>query len=316
MKRTTTILVFILFLMVTGYFIYVQTRPVADNIFHVEETSQIARIELTKVIKGEASKELSLTKQEQDWLVNEEFTVVPDKIEAFLNTLGGIRVRENIENEGQETALAILKKNHTLVRILDADEDVLVAYLLGPTDSKHKSNIMMVEGGKRAYLVSKPGLDGYVSVQYQMDPLEWREKLLWNLNGSDLARIEADYLSVPEESYRLERESDGVWRLGAAMADGRRVEDYLRLFTGKVYAETFADMNFPGLRDSLSRRTPDISFGYGTQANQSGTLHLFLRPENQNNYFGYLEGKPEAYTVQHFVIDKFLKRRTYFGAGS
>lgn len=318
MKRSNTILIVILFVLAAGYFIYTQTRPVQDNIFHVEDTSQIHRIELTKVIKGEEREQISLARSGEEWLVNDVHTAVDKKIEAFLNTLGGIRVRDNIEDAGQETALSILKKNHTLVKVLDADEDELVAYLVGPTDSKHKSNIMMVDGASRAYYVSKPGLDGYVSVQYQLDPLLWREKLLWNLEGSDLAEVKVDYLSYPEENFTLQREGEGTWTLieEGGLANPKRVEDYLRLFTGKIFAESFADLNFPGMRDSLSRRTPDVRFQYRSRSSETPVaIRLFARPENQNNYFGYLENQQELYTVQHFVMDKYLKRKTYFSSG-
>ena len=60
------------------------------------------------------------------------------------------------------------------------------------------------------------------------------------------------------------------------------------------------------------RRDPDVIFAYETLGGESGTLNLFTRPDNLNNYFGYLNGRTELYTIQRFVMDKYLKTNGYF----
>ena len=173
---------------------------------------------------------------------------------------------------------------------------------------------MMVKGARKAYLVSRPGLEGYVSVLYQTDPLLWREKTIWDLQGSDIASIHVDYLATDVQGYHLQLQSDGQWRLQDPdqPASAKRIEDYLRLFTGQVNGESFAAKDHPGMRDSLETRKPDVRFEFTNRDQKTEALRLFARPDNANNYFGYLEGKPELYTVQHFVIDKFLKTQGFF----
>lgn len=314
MKRTTPILVAILFLLAIGYYIFTQTQSVEDNIFHVENSADIARIEMEKIVKGESASTLLLERKGDDWTVDGQYPVLTPKIANFLKTLTQIRVKEPIEKGGQETALTLLKKNHTRVKVLDAEGEILVEYLVGPTDNAHHSNIMMVQGATQAYLVSKPGMEGYVSIYYTTDPIEWRDRAIFDMQGADVKRIQIDYLDPNAIGFDLRRDGDGSpWMVEeAVMAEPSRTEDYLRLFTGKVAAESFAGTTFPGMRDSLAKRDPDVRFQYETIGGESGKLLLFVRPENVNNYFGYLEGNPELFTVQRFVMDKFFKTKNYF----
>lgn len=314
MKRSTPILVAILFLLAIGYFIFTQMQGSEDNVFHVENTAEIIRVEMDKVVKGEPKGHLVLARNGDDWTVDGQYPAQIPKVSNFLKTLTQIRVKEPIEEGGQATALSLLKKNHTLVKVIGQEDEVLKEYLIGPTDNEHKSNIMMIQGASKAYLVSKPGMEGYVSIYYSTDAIEWRERSLFKLQGSDVKRIKIDYLDPTARGFDLRRDGDGApWMIEeGVMSDPGRTEDYLRLFTGKVAAESFAGATFPGLRDSLGTRVPDVSFRYESIAGESGTLLLFVRPENGNNYFGYMEGKPELYTVQHFVIDKYFKSKGYF----
>lgn len=314
MKRTTPILVVILFLLAIGYFIYTQMQGTEDNVFHVENTADIAKIELDKVVKGEPSSSLALERKGDNWIVDGQYPAQIPKVSNFLKTLTQIRVKEPIEKSGQATALSLLKKNHTRVKVYNPEGDMLIDYLVGPTDNKHKSNIMMVQGASKAYLVFKPGMEGYVSIYYSSDPIEWRDRALFSMQGSQVKRIKVEYLNPDAKGFDLRRDGDGApWMIEeGVMSDPGRTEDYLRLFTGKVAAESFAGAAHPGLRDSLNGRRPDVIFNYESISGDAGSLRLFIRPENANNYFGYMEGKPELFIVQHFVMDKYFKSKGYF----
>lgn len=314
MKRTTSFLLGLLAVAALGYFVFIQFMNDAAPQFHVDDPSAITKIELSQTVKGQPGERVSLDKQKpKEWLVDGKYSANWPKLDAFLKTLTQIRIKSPIEDAGQASSLSLLKRNHTRVKIYGTDK-VIVEYLIGPTDNKHKSNIMMIEGGSKTYLVSKPGQSGYVSVFYITRSNDWRELLLFNAKGNELAEVSVNFPDSVGLSYRLYREEEGMpWILeDGGPADPGRTQGYLSLFEGKVFAESLADQAFPELRDSLARRTPDVVFGYATTEGKSGELKLFARPENPNNYFGYLEGQADLYTVQHFVMDKYLKSRSYF----
>lgn len=311
MKRSL-ILVGLLLLLVAVWFLFLR-KPAEDNIFHIDDLAEVGQIELTKVVKGETAETLTLSRSVgKDWLVNAKYTANATKLDDFLKILTTIRVQNKIDGKGQETAMGLLKRNHTQVRILDRDGGQLKSYLIGATNNQQTSNIMMLEGASRAYLVARPGLEGYVSIFYTTEEIPWRDKSLFEVKGEDLQQVEVAY-GRGEGSFKLRRDqADAPWSLGeGVLAEEDRANAYMALFDGKVYAESFV-LNDPQLRDSLTRRTPEARLSYQTLDGKTASLLLFARPDNQNNFYGYMEGQPELYTVQHYVIDKFLKGINYF----
>lgn len=299
--------------LVAAYFLFFRKSGEGDNIFHVSDPTAIGRIELEKVVKSASFQTLTLTRAaDNTWKVNDKYTAIQGKVENFLQNLGALRVYQPIPDKGQANSLALLKRNHTSVRILDREGNELIHYLVGPPDSKQASNIMMRQGASRAYFVNRPGHEGYVSVLYSVVESEWRERLLWNLESDQIAEIRIDYPDSLADLQLSRTALDAAWQVDGQPASAPNAEAYIAQFKGKVFAESFADIAFPGIRDSLQRRRPDIRFHYRKFDGLTGTLLLFIRPENANNLFGYLEGGQESYTVQHHVIDPYLPPRAYF----
>ena len=62
------------------------------------------------------------------------------------------------------------------------------------------------------------------------------------------------------------------------------------------------------MTDSLQKRDPDFRLSIEGNDGRVQALELYIRPENRNNYFGFVKGDPQLRTVQTFVIDKFLRK--------
>jgi hypothetical protein len=312
MKRTLALLA-LLTVLIAAYFLFFY-KPAPDNEFHITDVNLVGAVELQKVVKGEGKDKLRLERTADNaWKVNGQHTAIQAKVDDFLQLLTQIRVVNKLQEKGQQSALSLLKRNHTRVRIEDRDGKELKAYLIGATGQQQTANIMMIEGADEAYLVSRPGSDGYVSIYYNTVAMNWREKLLFDLQGDNLQEIRTVY-SDSLMGFTLKRVSaDAPWTIAEGVyADEGRVASYLDLFDGKVFAESFVGDQFPGMRDSLDRRSPDALLYFATLSGEAGALKLFARPENKNNFFGFMQGSPELYTVQHFVVDKFLKTVDYF----
>ena len=119
-------------------------------------------------------------------------------------------------------------------------------------------------------------------------------------------------------SFQLIRENAGEpWRMFAneSAVDQAQLETYFQNFTGKIFAESFAAANYPGQFEVLQDKTPDITFSVEYFDRDPRAIYLFERPENPNNFFGWVEGENDLVTVQHFVFDKFLVDRGYFQRG-
>ncbi len=315
MKRSTIVLSALLLILIAAVFLIYNSESEPDNVFHIEDASVVNSVEMEKIVRGEAAEVLKLDKGEDGiWMLDGKYTAIQSKVENLLKTMTQIRVVANVEPAGQESALKLLKKNHTRVKVSGPDGKIK-DYLIGATNSQHSANIMMIDGAEKVYMVSKPGFQGYVSVFYNTVTMEWRERTLFNLTPQNLKRVKIEYPTTPDQKgFDLRRDKEGdPWMAGEGiLADVDRVGSFVNLFEGKISAESFANTAYPEMRDSLDRRTADVIFTYETLKGKSGTLKLFTRPDNVNNYFGFLEGRPELYTIQRFVMDKYLKTEGYF----
>lgn len=310
MKRTTALLALLLILVGVFFLTQKEDKPLD---FKVEKPEEISKIEMVKVIKGETRKTIILEKKSDDnWVVDGKFGAVPKKVQNLLKVVSQLYIKKPIRDKAQESALSILKKNHTLVKIYKGD-DLAKEYYVGATDQKQTANIMMLTGSEEAALVSLPGFEGYVSIYYATESKEWREKLLFDLKAEEMRKISVKYQNY-EGSFLITRDnSESPWKLDSGKpVNQEQTKAYMDLFRGKVFAVNFAEKEDPEIRTTLENKSPDVTLSWETIKDQQGELYLFVRPENPNNYFGYVKGNPETYIIQHPVIDAYLKTVEYF----
>lgn len=311
MKKNTYILIALLLVLLGAYFAFVHKWHGPDNEFHIEDSNLVGKIVMERFDLGNSKAMVKLERGlEGEWKVNDVYTANQAKVEDLLLTLTQIRVFKPIESKGQASSLTILKRNHTRVQIYDRDGNEMKDYLVGGTNSEQTANIFKMGFSDKTYLVSKPALDGYVSIFYSTVLNIWRENLAFNVKGEDLTHVGITYLDSIH-SFDLRHSANG-WLIGEGQyADPARVQSFLELFTGKIFAESFAGDANPGLLDSLKTRIPSAEIKLETEKEKINFL-LFSRPENANNFFAYREGVDELLTMQQYVIGKFLKTRDFF----
>jgi hypothetical protein len=316
-KKITIALLITLAALIGAYFAFIHQWHGPDNEFHISDPNTIGRIEIVDMKGNEAQTTLTLERQDTTWTVNGNYPASTAKVTDLLKTITDIRVKEPLSDKAQATALGLLKRNHTHVTIWDREGKELKEYLIGPTNSQQSANIFKMAFSDRCYLVSKPAMDGYVSIYYSTREQDWRDMVMWNLQGGDIQQVAINYIDgfyqrIMTKNFTLRHGKDG-WLVDEEKPVQDRVDAYLALFKGKVSAESFADTQYPEMRDSLKKRTPDVEIIITTRKDQKFNLDLYARPESPANFFAILNDGPELRTVQHYVIDPFLKTKDYFG---
>ena len=312
-KRSTLILLIVLVALIGGYFAFLYKWNGPDNEFQIKDPNAVAKVEIEEVAKNESRSKLLLERKAiGQWTVNGKYEASMPQVNDFLKTLCDIRVKEPIGDRAQASSLSLLKRNHTRVKIWDQNGGLLKDYLVGPTDNTQTANIFKMEFSDKCYMVSKPALDGYVSIYYNTVEENWRDKALWNLKPEDVQMVAATYLNdTASNSFQIAQQTNGWILNGSEVANAPRLNAYLELFKGKVSAESFADAMYPEMQDSLLKRKPEVEFSIQT-AKENIVLKLFSRPESASNFFALVDGRKELLTVQQFVIGPFLKTKGYF----
>ena len=317
--RTTLMLFGLLVLLAGGYlwWLYQEERTslAVDEIsFAIPDTSEVGQIELTQYRLGEVSQSVILNrKKDEGWQVNGEHVAFQPYVNHLLTTMHLLRVKETLTPQGQKAGQEILNRVHTRVKAFDRRGRLLRDYRLGTAAKSGHGSLMQMADAQTPYIVERPGHQGFVNGFYSLDTYFWRENLLFDGQLARLQKIELQYLNEPEKSFVLERSaSQAPWHLAepdGLPSDTAALNAYLKHFTGKIYGESFAEPNFPGQFEALQGREPDRRFAVTNFKGERRELLMFIRPENPNNFFGWVKGEEELLTIQHFVMDKYLITR-------
>lgn len=316
--RNTLILALLLAALLGIYFGFIYNPSGAsfapgDAAFAVEDTADVYGLVLTQYREGEAGQQVRLERQpDGDWRYNGSYPAMRPRVSNLLQVMSRLEVREVINEAAQANANRFFATIHTRVDAYDQDGDLLLSYDVGSETPNAKGTLMRMRDSETPYVVELPGLQGYVKAAYSLDPHFWRANRLFDANLGRLLRFSVLYRE-PERSFTLERVNDSTFALAGPgkAADPKRLSQYLSRFEGQVYGETFAEERFPGRRQKLAALDPDIRIVANYRDGSERSLVLYDRDDNPNSLFGWLESENELLTIQHFVIDPFLRTRAY-----
>lgn len=316
--KNTLILALVLVVFGGAYFLFVYNKDDSTSLdknessFAIQDTSIVGKVVLSRVLKGKEVDELTISRTPEGWKDSEGYNLSVPRVRNFLSTLNQLYVRDPITDKAQTSALTLIKKSHTEVEIYDLTGKLLKKYFVGPTNSPQTANLMLLEGAENAYLVSKPGFTGYISIQFVADRATWREKGLFNLKAQDIRTLKMEYKQ--EGDFQITRSSaESDWNAAdEGSISQEQANAYADLFQGKVFAEGFADIHYPGVMDTLKGKEPDVRFSFETFDGRARSLVLYIRQDNPNSYFGWMEDDKIFYTIQRAVFDKFIKPREFF----
>lgn len=314
MNKQTALLVGVLLVLAAIYWFGVRgsggsSLKAGADAFAIADITQVAEIEVTSFENGIPGPHIHLRRAGENWQLNDTLFALTPRVDRLLKALKQQRVRQPLTEASQKRALQIMEERHLDVMITDTSGQVLGAFWIGPQTRDNEGSTMKLISDKSIYSVSVPGVGGYLNTYFSPFAEDWRENLLWNASMDNIAQVKAQYLEG--DIMEIERLAEG-WQLkmnGEVQAQSEeRLAQYMSQFNGKIYGETFGNIKFPTMVDSLAKRDPDIHFTITRLDGQQNDIRLYNRPDNLNNYFGLVNGKEDLRTVQRFVMDPFLFR--------
>ena len=313
MKSAKSNLFLLVFILILGLAAFVllkngQKSSFKEGDFAVTDTASITKIVMTPVENNKGGVPLTLEKEtEGKWMLNQKFPVLEPQLHYFFRTLAQLKVKEKFQEKGNESATKALDKFHVNVEVFDGTSRIK-SYELGHEFKTHEGSIMRMQNSNTAFVVSIPGYKGYLNARFPMLLDDWKENLVFQAKSEQLVGVSVTHHWKSALSFSFTRENiNSEWHLNDKPVEAKISDGYFRNFIGKVYAESLAEAKFPGKKEELAKRpNADIDYTLRYADGTAKTVKLFLREDNKNSFFAWVEGENQLFTVQHFVMDRFL----------
>ena len=321
MKKTNLLLLIVILILVIVsiaiYFVRNYDSQSTLRDFAVEDTASITKIFLANK-QGSA---VTLEREGNHWTANKKYTARRDFVNNLLTTIKKIEVSSPVSSAKLERVMKDLAVQGIKVEIYQGDDCVKVYYVGGVTEDNNVA-YMILENSDLPFILSRPGFTGYLPVHYLPELSEWRERIAFNYNIDDIAKVYVEYPNS-DESFIAERLGENNYNL--KNIDGSSIDvpfDTLRVkeFVSRIKFVGFETYILDSLqaekRDSLQNTEMMASFTIEDKSGAKNKLVTYRRPNTTglfdpegnlfeydvDNLYGIINGN-EVVILQYPIID-------------
>jgi len=146
------------------------------------------------------------------WIVNKKYIARADAVRNLLDAIASIQVKSPVPKNSVEHITKLLATRSTKVEIY-AENKLVKTYYVGEPTQDNLGTYMILEKSAVPFIVHKPGFNGYLTVRYFTDEIEWRDVSIFPITISQLYSVSVEYPEQVENSFNIIRKSAGVYEL-------------------------------------------------------------------------------------------------------
>lgn len=224
--------------------------------FHVKDTSTITKIFIADNRDHHVVLVHDLNNvSDSAWTVDGKYYASQPLIDMLLETLNGMRIREQVNKLAVPNIIKNLSASNTKVEVyqmvyfinwfegkfrLFPHEKKTVTYFVGHETQDMMGTYMLRDGDKVPYVIHIPGFRGILNTRFISDPIAWRSHRIVNWDVKSIQRVELDILESPEESFSINREGEGFYM---KLASGERIGTFDTARVAQLLS-SFTNLNF------------------------------------------------------------------------
>ncbi|MDH3652342.1 MAG: DUF4340 domain-containing protein [Saprospiraceae bacterium] len=306
-----TVLIVLALLIWLGYQKKLSNTLASDFRFKVEEVSSIERILLTH----RDGEQVDLRKQKEGWTVNNSYQARANAIENLLDVVTRVDLQFIPTEAAMRTMVADLSTQGVRVDILGHQDEILRSYYVGGATPDERGTFMIMNGSDQPAVTYIPGWEGGLRARYVMQPIEWRSRMIYELQSDRIGQVSIDYPKQQSQSFEIiktEQSSKVIPLYEQVTGKGQprkgTVEAYLRGF-GSIGAESI--LMDPSLAAALQEKLPFAIIRCETDRGES-VLRLFpiveqleSGPDHIERYHA-IDEAGTLYLVQQRIFEKLF----------
>jgi len=286
--------------------------------------------DIDQLILNTESGKIELTKQNNDWKVNQQYYAKNRNILNFVTALNRLEILSPVSKTEKAQIASILKSDGIQVEIIKNNKTIRKYYVSKPSMHKSKTYMMMYKSDE-PFIIHIPSFKGKVAGLFVLDENYWRDQTVFNYKPQDIKEIKLEYSNNPEKSFRITNFNDGTFSL-QSIAENKYLEDFHveKVATYFVYFQGIEfDQVLSGITkektDSILQTTPFITITVEDFNRDKNSISIYRKEaENELDEFGQkakfdynkayarLNNSSEIILIQYHIFDPLLKEIDYF----
>jgi hypothetical protein len=218
--------------------------------FAVEDTASLSSITFEKT--GLSS---LLEKSESGWTVNSEFPVDANLLRVFKSVMTQLRVKRQISDQELQSLVSRIRNEGTEVSITSNDGKLLFTVLGNETKTR---TYFITADSETGYEVEIPGYSDYIGGIFNLQPNQWRDRLIFSGNWRTIQSLTIDYTNEQYGDLDIRFEGDFFTVKGVQELDSNQVVGFFDQFSYLQANEIITGTNYPRY-DSLKETAPFLT---------------------------------------------------------
>jgi hypothetical protein len=347
MKKNRPLLIVTLILVIIGILFVVNRRYTtlddAESGFAIGDTSKVCRIFM--VDKNNRSVELQ-RETTAKWTLNDKYLAHNFNISMLLGTMHDVTVRYPVPIAVRDNVIKRMASIGRKVEIYQQGyrinlfdriklfpyEKLTRTYYVGDATPDNMGTYMLMEAAANPYVVFLPSLRGFIYPRYSTDETDWRDHTIFKTPLKDFASVTLEFMEKPEESFRVDADTEGNFTLTTLVNNTRHGFDTLRMLQ---FVTAFKDIRFEAvLTNKLEASYIDsVASGPGVHIitlqdkdgdefvvrtfRKSGISRFYdkegaaLEPLDLDRMYAFVNNDRDFVLIQYFVFDKVLRTASY-----
>jgi hypothetical protein len=173
----------------------------SDRNFALEDMSQLHKI----FIAGRKGERTTLVRNgEGGWDVEGGGTANPHVVEPLLEVIRNVRIKYKPSDNALQNMVNTLATQGKKVELYDKKGNLLKSYYIGGSTADERGTYIIMDGAEQPYVAEIPGISGNVSVRFDRQGDEWRDKTLFSEKVEDIKYLSVEYPKQKNQSFILE----------------------------------------------------------------------------------------------------------------
>lgn len=347
MKKNRVLFIFALILVIVGaLFIFNRSYTTLDDSesgFAIQDTSTVTKIFM--VDKNNVSVTLERESINR-WTVNNSYRAHNYNVGMILGTMKDLTVRYPVPMSQRDNVIRRLASIARKVEIyqmkyrinlfdkikLFPHEKLTRTYYVGDATQDNMGTYIKMEGAENPYVVYLPRLRGFVYIRFSTNIDDWRDHTVFNTQLQDFESVTVEFTESPEESFEVEADNDGNFKLTTLADNQVHTYDTLRMLQ---FVSAFKNIRFESLLnnkldqpyiDSIAS-TPVAHIitlkdkdgdEFVVRTFRKGSIKeiyeedgAIMAPFDLDRLYAYVNDERDFVLLQYFVFDKVLRTASY-----